>query len=66
MRHPGVVVGLTLDVYRCSLARATGPFSNQVRLIRISQISRVTKIKKAAGVAKYGWLHVTRAMPAAG
>ena len=28
MRNPVVVLGLTLDVYRCSLARTTGPFSS--------------------------------------
>ena len=28
MRHLIFVLGLTLDVYRCSLARATGPFSS--------------------------------------
>ena len=29
MRHLAIVLELTLHVYRCSLARATGPFSSQ-------------------------------------
>ena len=28
MRHPAVVLGLTLNAHRCSLARATGPLSS--------------------------------------
>ena len=29
MRHRIVVLGVILNMYRCSLARATGPFSSQ-------------------------------------
>ena len=52
MRHLIVVLGLTLNVYRCSLARATGPFSSNGSFFLVQRerqaVSETESLKKHA------------------
>ena len=49
MHHVIVVRGLTLHGYRCSLARATGPFSSHGNFCLVQRNGRANRLREARG-----------------
>ena len=53
MRHPIFVLGLIFNVHRCSLARATGPFSSHGRLCHVQRERRANHFRDNIGKETY-------------